>query len=71
MKTLEDLKKMKNTPCPPFSDAYTFLIMKLEDNIIGKLNGEKRNEALLSEYDEASKTQILIDLEYQLEKNKF
>ena len=66
--TVKHLEKMKNTVTTHFSNAYNSLLMNLENNLISKSNGEQRNKALLSDYDDEAQQQILIDLQ---NKTKF
>lgn len=58
LKTIDDLMDLKNNPCPPFENAYVFFFRNLENNYISKINGDERNKAIISEYDDEAQAFI-------------
>lgn len=62
MKTVIDLEKMKNQPCPPFENAYVYLISRLENDYISKSNGTDRIKQELLNWDNEARTLIILNL---------
>lgn len=59
MKSIIDLEKMKNQKCIPFESAYEYLISRLEDYYIAKLDGKERIKHELSNWDKEAQSAII------------
>lgn len=51
MKTIADLDRMREIPCPPFDNQYDFLMKRLEDDYIAKIDGFNRVRKALEDWD--------------------
>lgn len=59
MKTLKDLEAMKTQKSAVFGNAYEFLMERLADYYVSKIDGENRIKAELSEWDTEAKQAII------------
>lgn len=58
LKTIKDLMEMKNQKTPVFENAYNYLLETMRNNLISKVDGERRNEILLSDYDKNAQAHL-------------
>lgn len=83
MKTIHDIEELKNstvsgTMAPVIEDGefkgnfaplsrYEFFFENLVNNAISKLDGEARNEAIISEYDQEARNFIQSEIERRID----
>ena len=70
MKTLSSLNEMKKMNCPPFENAYEYLICSLEDYYIAKSNGLERIKYELSDWDKEARSAIIEVLIDRIEQSE-
>ena len=62
MKTLKDLKEMKNESCIPFGTQYEYFFAGLEDYYIAKSDGVERIKVELKNWDKEAQFFIVNEL---------
>jgi len=59
MITVKELIEMKKKKMIPFGNQYRWLIMRIEDDLISKLDGADRVKQMLKDYDEQAQLFII------------
>jgi hypothetical protein len=57
--TIDQLIEMKEQKMIPFGNRYEFLIMKIEDDLLSKFDGEERVKSDLKDYEYKAKLFIV------------
>ena len=60
MKTIFDLHELKNKQMTPFRNAYDFLILDIQNDLISKSDGMERAKSKLSAWDSEAKEEIKV-----------
>ena len=60
MKTIVELHELKNKPMPPFRNAYNFLILDIQNDLISKFDGMERAKSKLSGWNSEAKEEIKV-----------
>lgn len=66
MKTINDLQKMKKTPCMSFDNSYEFFILTLQDYYLANKNGINKIYKSIQDWDSESKNLIVNDLIHRI-----